>query len=85
MREENHDEKLARLYRLYQAPMQRLALRILGGEHDAEDAVQDAFESISRNLERMGEPGTAKERSYISRGRRTAIGGERNSRATILV
>lgn len=61
----NHDDKLARIYRLYRAPMLRLALRILGGEQDAEDAVHDAFESVARNLGRLAEPESPRTRGYI--------------------
>ena len=52
----NQEDKLTQVYRLYQAPMLRLALRILGEAHDAEDAVHDAFESITRNLDRLAAP-----------------------------
>ncbi len=62
---EKRDDKLSQVYRLYQAPMLRLALRILGEQHDAEDAVHDAFESVARNLERLAEPDAPKTRGYI--------------------
>lgn len=61
----NHEEKLAQLYRLYRAPMCRLALRVLGNDQDAEDAVHDAFESISRNLGKLSEPESRKSRGYV--------------------
>ena len=60
-----NEEKLARVYARYHAPMLRLALRILGEEHDAEDAVHDAFESITRNLDHLAEPEDPKTRGYI--------------------
>ena len=60
----NQEDKLAQVYRLYQAPMLRLALRILGQEHDAEDAVHDAFESIARNLDRLAAPEDPRTRGY---------------------
>ena len=59
------EEKLARLYDLYQAPMLRLARRILDVEQDAEDAVHDAFESVAKNLDRLGAPDSPRTRGYI--------------------
>lgn len=61
----NQQDKLERIYCLYQAPMLRLALRILGEEHDAEDAVHDAFESVTRNLDRLAAPEDPKTRGYV--------------------
>lgn len=61
----DQEDKLARIYRLYQAPMLRLALRILGEEHDAEDAVHDAFESLTRNLDRLAAPEDPRTRGYV--------------------
>ena len=61
----NQEDKLTQVYRLYQAPMLRLALRILGEEHDAEDAVHDAFESVARNLDRLAAPEDPRTRGYI--------------------
>ncbi|MBQ9459811.1 MAG: RNA polymerase sigma factor [Oscillospiraceae bacterium] len=65
MPELNQEDKLARVCRLYRAPMLALARRVLGEAHDAEDAVQDAFESIARNLDRLSEPEDARTRGYI--------------------
>ena len=61
----NQEDKLALIYRLYQTPMLRLALRVLGEEHDAEDAVHDAFESITRNLDRLAAPEDPRTRGYV--------------------
>ena len=45
--------------------MLRLALRILGEAHDAEDAVHDAFESVARNLGRLAAPEDPRTRGYV--------------------
>lgn len=60
-----NEDRLAQVYRLYRTSMLRLALRILGGEQDAEDAVHDAFESVARNLDRLAEPESPRTRGYI--------------------
>ena len=61
----SNEDKLTQIYHLYQAAMLRLALRILGEAHDAEDAVNDAFESITRNIGSLPEPDSSKARGYI--------------------
>ncbi len=61
----SNEEKLTQIYRLYQAPMLRLALRMLGERRDAEDAVHDAFESVVRNIDRLGEAESPKTRGYV--------------------
>lgn len=61
----SNEDKLARVYSLYHGAMGRLALRVLGNESDAEDAVHDALESITRNLARLGEPEDVRTRGYV--------------------
>lgn len=61
----SNEEKLAQIYRLYHSAMLRLALRVLGEEHDAEDAVHDALESVARNVDRLAEPESPKTRGYV--------------------
>lgn len=61
----DHEDKLAQVYRLYRAPMLRLALRVTGQEHDAEDAVHDAFESIAKNLDKFAEADSPRTRGYV--------------------
>ena len=65
MSEQGHEGKLAEVYALYRTPMLRLAHRILENERDAEDAVQDAFESIARNLEHLELPDSPRTRGYV--------------------
>lgn len=65
MASSDREEQLSQVYQLYHSPMLRLALRILGEEHDAEDAVHDAFESIARNLDRLDTPESPKTRGFI--------------------
>ena len=65
MEHPEREDMLAQVYRLYYAPMLRLALRVLGEEHDAEDAVHDAFESIAKNLDKLSDPASARGRGYI--------------------
>ncbi len=61
----DRSEYLAQIYRLYRAPMLRLARRILGEEQDAEDAVHDACECVARNLDRLAAPEDARTRGYV--------------------
>lgn len=41
------------------------ARRLLGNEQDAEDAVQQAFMSIAKNISKISDPGCTKTRSYV--------------------
>lgn len=59
------EEKLARLCDLYQAPMLQLARRIVEERQDAEDVVQNAFESVAKNLDHLAAPDNPKTRGYL--------------------
>lgn len=48
-------EAFAQLYDLYERPVYNYCLRLLGSEHDAQDATQEAFLRVMRRLPRLGE------------------------------
>jgi RNA polymerase sigma-70 factor (ECF subfamily) len=53
-----HDEAFGELYKRHQRRAYRTAVRILRNEHDAEDAVQRAFQRALMNLQRFREDST---------------------------
>lgn len=57
--------KFERLYRMYRDTLYRVAWDILKNEMDAEDAVHEAFITISKNFSKIGEIDCPKTRSYI--------------------
>lgn len=48
-------QAFARLYDRYEKPIYNYCLRLLGNEHDAQDATQDAFLKIMRRLPELGD------------------------------
>ena len=58
-------EKLSRLRDTYGGLMLYIARRILGPEQDAEDAVQEAFVTVCKNLSKIEEIECPKTRLYI--------------------
>lgn len=48
-------QKFTEIYELYHAQMEQTAIRILKDQHDAEDAVQNAFMQIIRHFEKIYE------------------------------
>lgn len=48
-------QAFAQLYDRYEKPIYNYCLRLLGNEHDAQDATQDAFLKIMRRLPEMGD------------------------------
>lgn len=52
---EDEKRKFVAVYEQYHKKMEMIALRILGSQHDAEDAVQNAFLQIIRHFEKIYE------------------------------
>ena len=53
-------QKFTDIYEQYHPQMEQTALRILKNQHDAEDAVQNAFMQIIRHFEKIDEsPGAS--------------------------
>lgn len=48
-------QAFAQLYDRYEKPVYNYCLRLLGNEHDAQDATQDAFVKVMRRLPEMGD------------------------------
>ena len=65
MREFSDSEKLERLYELYEQKMYAVAFSILRNEWQAEDAVQDAFVRLLKNIRKLRDLEDAKTRSYV--------------------
>ena len=53
--DENDRRRFAALYTEHHARMERTALRILGSQSDAEDAVQNAFVQVIRHFDKVSE------------------------------
>lgn len=58
-------DKFERLYTLYRDQMYRAAYRILKHEHDAEDAVHQAFVSIIKNFKKISSVNCPQTRAYV--------------------
>ena len=65
MREFSDSEKLERLYELYEQKMYAVAFSILRNEWQAEDAVQDAFVRLLKNIRKLRDLEDEKTRSYV--------------------
>ncbi len=57
--------KFEQLYLYYQAFMYHVAFQILQNKHDAEDAVHNAFLSIAKNIEKVGETIGRRTQGYV--------------------
>ena len=49
-------QKFTDIYEQYHPQMEQTALRILKNQHDAEDAVQETFIKVFRNLDKLRQP-----------------------------
>lgn len=58
-------DKFEHLYYYYRDYMFHIANRIVKNEYDAEDAVHSAFESIAKNIGKLGNVECSKTRAYI--------------------
>ena len=58
-------DKFEQLYYYYRDYMFHIANRIVKNEYDAEDAVHSAFESIAKNIGKLGNVECSKTRAYI--------------------
>ncbi len=57
--------KFERLYHKYRCLMYHVAYKILGNDQDAEDAVQEAFLTIAKNMQKISAVERPKTRAYI--------------------
>ena len=60
-------EKLAELYRIYEAPLYRIAYAVLHNHAQAEDAVSEAFCRVIRHIRKIGEPDSPQTKQYMIR------------------
>lgn len=63
---ENDKEKFEQLYYKYRNLMYYVAHEVTKNQHDAEDAVQQAFLSIIENLEKVDSVSSSRTRSFVS-------------------
>ena len=65
---ETDDDKelVSRLFETYRQRMYNLAYGILKNNHDAEDAVSNAFIRIMNNLHKISDPESSKTRGYVA-------------------
>lgn len=67
MRRQKDSEKLEQLYGLYEKKMYAVAYSILHNEWQAEDAVQDAFVRLFKNIRKIKNLEAEKTRAYVLR------------------
>lgn len=58
--------KFAELYERYRAYMLKIANKVLDNEFDAEDALHNAFISISEHMDKIQDPSSHKTRGYVA-------------------
>ncbi len=72
--DDDDKKKFEMLYNLYGKRMARVAFSVLKNKEDAEDAVQDTFVKIARNMRSIGEPNSTETLSYVLKAtKNTAI------------
>ena len=64
IQEPTEQERFVRIYHLYRDLMFHTARKILTDPQDVEDAVQEAFFAIARNISVLSDPASSKTRSY---------------------
>lgn len=57
--------KFEQVYHHWRGLMYHVAFRVLNNEQDAEDAVQQAFEAIAKNISKISDPLCSKTRAYV--------------------
>lgn len=62
---EEERSKFEALYYEYSGLMKHIALKILKNEHDAEDAVDNAFVAVAENIQKVDEAVCPKSRSFV--------------------
>lgn len=67
MRKQSDSETLEQLYDLYEQKMYAVAFSILHNKWQAEDAVQDAFVRLFKNIKRLKNLEAEKTRAYVLR------------------
>jgi len=63
---ETDRSKVEQLYKRYGRLMKYVALQVLDNEHDAEDAVEQAFVSVMENLPKIGSVDSLETQSYVT-------------------
>lgn len=58
-------QKFQRIHDRYLGLMLHVAKRVLGSGRDAEDAVQEAFIAIAKNISKFSDPACSKTQSYV--------------------
>ena len=72
--DDDDKKKFEMLYNLYGKRMAKVAFSVLKNKEDAEDAVQDTFVKIARNMRSIGDPDSGETLSYVLKAtKNTAI------------
>ena len=63
----NNQERIEKIYQLYEQKMYWIAYSILGDVSDAEDAVQDAFLKLVRLVRKLEDPASDRTKRFVIR------------------